>query len=87
MAFQLRTVIPVWVVAAAGAIAIAVLSSPDQYFRWLPVVLVISILVTFALQIAIVDKNGLLDRVMASVSGAIVILGAATLVLGLISIA
>ncbi|MBC7725492.1 MAG: hypothetical protein H7146_12235 [Burkholderiaceae bacterium] len=86
MAFRLRTVIPIWVLAALAAVTIGIFAAPESYIRWIPLSFAIVILLTFVSQIVIFDKDGLVDRVMLSVGGAIVILAAATGVLGLLSL-
>jgi hypothetical protein len=87
MAWQLRSVIPVWVIALAGAVVVGVLapktSSPGAYLTWLPIVLAGSVLITFAIQLALQRKEGLVTRLMASLGGALIILAVATAVLAL----
>ena len=87
MAWQLRSVIPVWVIALAGAIVVGVLapstSSTGAALTWLPIVLAGCVLLTFAIQLALQRKDGLVTRMMASLGGALVILAVATAVLAL----
>lgn len=87
MAWQLRSVIPVWLVALAGAIAVGVLVPPHSGTgtanTWLPIVLAACVLVTFAIQLALQRKDGLVTRMMASLGGALVILALATAILSL----
>ena len=76
MAWSLRSVIPVWVVAIAGAIVVGVLaprSGAGGSLTWLPIVLAGSVLVTMAIQLALQRKEGLVVRMMASLGGALVI--------------
>lgn len=87
MAHQLRTVIPVWAVVAVGALLVGVLSPRSDYLQWLPILMAGALLLSFCLQLAIVQKDGLVDRVVLSAAGSILILALATLVLGLIAIA
>ena len=44
------------------------------------------VLLTFCIQLAIVQKEGLVDRMMACLGGSVVILGIATLVLGVLQL-
>lgn len=74
------SVIPVWIVAALGALAVA-LAAPAAALSWLPVVLAGSILLTFAVQLAVSRKEGLVERIVASLGGAFTVLAFATLVL------
>lgn len=77
---SLRSVIPVWVVALVGAVVVGIVA-PDAAFVWLPVVMAGSILLTFAVQLGLSRKEGLVSRIVASLAGALVILVVATFVL------
>jgi len=87
MAWQLRSVVPVWVIALAGAVVVGVLapssSTTSPALTWLPIVLAGCVLLTFAIQLALQRKEGLVTRLMASLGGALVILAVATAVLSL----
>jgi hypothetical protein len=83
MAWSLRSVVPVWVVALAGAIAVGVYAAPVAQ-TWLPIVLAGSVLVTMAIQLALQRKEGLVTRMMASLGGALVICAVAAAVLALV---
>lgn len=87
MAKQLRTVYPVWVLALIGAITIGLFESRDDYLQSLPIIMAVAILVTFCVQLVVAQKEGFVDRVMASIGGSIVILAAASLTYGLIALA
>ena len=82
MAWSLRSVIPVWVVALAGAVAVGVFSASAS-LTWLPIVLAGSVLVTMAIQLALQRKEGLVTRMMASLGGALVICALASGILAL----
>jgi len=93
MAWSLRSVIPVWVVALAGAIAVGVFAphdsgigsvDPGGPLTWLPIVLAGSVLVTMAIQLALQRKEGLVVRMMASLGGALVICAVASGILLLV---
>lgn len=81
------TVIPVWLGAAVGALLIGLLSSPGYYLTWLPIVLAGAIFLTFCIQLAVVQKEGLVNRMTASLVGAVVILAAATAIFWPLSLA
>lgn len=83
MAWSLRSVIPVWVVALAGAIAVGVFAASSS-LTWLPIVLAGSVLVTMAIQLALQRKEGLVTRMMASLGGALIICAVATGILALV---
>lgn len=82
-----RSVIPVWVLVAVGAVLVGLLVRPTQYFTWLPIVLVLGLIATFVIQLALDEKVGLVSRVIASLAGSVVILAVATLVLALLVLA
>lgn len=83
MAWSLRSVIPVWVVALAGAIVVGVFAASSSLI-WLPIVLAGSVLVTMAIQLALQRKEGLVTRMMASLGGALIICAVATGILVLV---
>ncbi len=80
--------VPVWVVALAGAILVGlfapVATRTAVSLTWLPIVLAGSVLVTFAIQLALQRKEGLVIRMMASVGGALIICAVATGILALV---
>ena len=88
MAWSLRSVVPVWVIALAGAIVVGVVVPPGSdagaFLTWLPIVLAGSVLITFAIQLALQRKEGLVIRMMASLGGALVICAVATGILALV---
>jgi hypothetical protein len=83
----MKSVVPVWLVAVLGAVAVAVLAEPENYLVFLPVVLGVSTLLTFGIQLGIRRKEGYVNRVTASATGAVVILALATVVLAPIAFA
>ena len=72
------TVTPVWGLVALGAVLILGLSPHDQHLLWLSVALAAGTIVTFCVQLGLDRKEGLVNRVMASLGGSVVILAAAT---------
>lgn len=80
------TVLPVWGVTALAAVIVGIASPPEQDFLWLLVTLAAAVVLTFAVQLATLTKDGFVDRVMASVAGAVLILGIATGVLALVHV-
>jgi hypothetical protein len=83
----MKSVVPVWLVAVLGAVAVAVLADPENYLVFLPVVLGVTTLLTFGIQLGIRRKEGYVNRVTASATGAVVILAVATVVLAPIAFA
>ena len=84
--WQLKSIVPVWVLVAVSAVLIGLLPPRDQYLTWLPIALAAGIFFTFCLQLALVRKEGLVSRVMASLGGSVVLLGIATAVLGTLAV-
>jgi len=82
----LTSVVPVWSLAVVGSVLIGLLAPHTQYLGWLPFVLAADVLLTFCIQLAIVQKEGLVDRMMACLGGSVVILGIATVVLGMLQL-
>lgn len=82
MAWASRSVPPVWAVALLGAIAIAVWAGP-AFLLWTPVLLAGCVLLTFVIQLSLQRKEGLVDRIVASVGGALVVLVVATVALAI----
>ena len=70
-----------WIVTAVGAVAVGVFFPPAQYFTWLPLVLAVVVIFTFAIQLSLQNKVGLVSRIAISLSGALVILVIASLVM------
>lgn len=83
---MLKTVIPVWLSVAAAAVLVGLLTARGDYFGWLAIVMAAGIVLTFCIQLAIVEKEGLVTRVMVAMSGAIVILGVASLALSVVAL-
>ena len=83
--WQLASIVPVWVLALIAAVFVGLYSPAEETFTWLPIVLAASVILAFAVQLAIRKKDGFVLRVMASVTGAVVVLGAATAILGAIA--
>jgi hypothetical protein len=73
------SVIPVWVLVALGAVLVGLFVPHAAALGWLTVVLFGGVLVTFVTQIGLDEKQGLVNRVMASLGGSVVILAVATL--------
>lgn len=78
-----RSVPPVWLAAALGAVLVAVFAG-ELFLTWIPVVAAASVLLTFVIQISLQRKEGLVNRIIASVGGVLVILAATTVVLVLL---
>jgi hypothetical protein len=73
----------VWLAALAGAILVGIFAG-EQFLTWIPVVAAAVLLLTFAIQLSLQRKEGLVNRIIASVGGVLVILGVTTVVLSLL---
>ncbi len=80
MSWRSLSVPPIWVLALGGAITIAIVAQ-SAFLTWIPVLLAACVLVTFVVQIALQSKDGLVDRMIASIGGSLVILAVATVAL------
>ena len=80
-----RSAIPVWVLVAAAAVVVGVLVQHDARIGWLPLVLFGGVIATFVIQLALDEKVGLVNRVMMSLGGSVVILAVATAAFALLS--
>ncbi len=78
MSWQAASVIPVWLIALAGAIVIGIVSPRDEYFVWLGVVMASTVIATFGIQLATRRPEGFVVRAMASIGVSVVILAAAS---------
>lgn len=85
MTIRLASIIPVWLVSLIGSVLIGLLSPADEYFSWLSIVLAFATILTFCIQLIVRSKDGLVERMMASLGGSVLILGAATGVLAIVS--
>ncbi|MFB2582501.1 hypothetical protein ACEXQD_14740 [Herbiconiux sp. P15] len=83
----MRSVVPVWILTIIGVVAVGVLASAASYLVLLPVVLGAALVVTFGIQLIVPVRKGFVDRVSASLGGAVLILAVATVVLGPLAIA
>lgn len=77
---QKRTlsVLPVWALALVGAITVLVGTAPESHLAWLAIIMAVCILFTFALQLVVAEKDGLVNRMTASLVGSVLILALAT---------
>ncbi|GGE83379.1 hypothetical protein [Mycetocola zhadangensis] len=76
----------VWALAVVGAVLVSVSSTGDLRFSLLALALAACCLVTFVIQLATTRKVGFIDRVGASIVGALVILGGTGLYLSIVAL-
>ena len=78
MTRDLGTVIPVWVLAAVGAVAVGLAVPRADYVQALQTVMAATVFLTFCIQLAVARQAGFVDRLVSSIGGSIVILALAT---------
>lgn len=66
-------IVVVWVLAVLSAVLIAVFSMQENRISWMSLGLAGCTIVTLAIQIAQGQKDGYVSRVIASISGAVVV--------------
>lgn len=69
-----------WIAALAGAVLVAVFAG-SGFLAWIPVVLAVVVLLTFVIQLSLQRKEGLVNRMIASIGGSLALLAIATVVL------
>ena len=80
MTWRSRSVPPVWLAALVGAVLVGVFAG-DAFLTWIPVVAAGTVLLTFVIQLSLQRKEGLVNRMIASIGGSVAIVAAATVVL------
>jgi len=80
MSRTIATALPVWIVVAAAAVAVAVLVPSELWWGILPVIAAGAMLLTFVIQVSLQSKDGLVTRMLVTVSGVFVLLALASLV-------
>jgi hypothetical protein len=75
------SIVVIWVLAALSLVAIGLFSTVSEYNAWLGLALGGCVVVSLCVQIATQEKNGFVNRLAASVVGALIVLaiGAAIL--------
>jgi hypothetical protein len=81
---RLASIVPVWVVAIVGAVLIGLIVAPHEIYRSLSILLAITVLLTFVIQLFLPSKEGLVVRTAASIGGSVILLAVATGVLVLL---
>jgi len=71
----------VWFLALVGAVVIGAVTPPTEYLTWLPILLAGLVILTFFIQLGIQRKEGFVFRAMTSITGAVIVLAAATAIL------
>lgn len=80
MPWNLRSILPVWLLALVGAVAVPLLVG-KAYLTWMPVAMGVALLTAMVVQLSLQRKEGLVLRLASSTVGAAFILFCATIVL------
>jgi hypothetical protein len=80
MTWRPISIVPVWVGVVIAAVAVLIIAPPSSYLSWLAVIFGCALLVTFALQLVLQEKEGLVGRIMLSIAGSVILLAVATAV-------
>ncbi len=84
--FDWASVVPIWVGALVGAVLIALYSEPGERIKWIALTMAACTVAALSVQLGMRRKDGLIDRLGASVTGAIIVLGGATAIFFLCSL-
>ena len=69
-----------WLAVLAGAVLVGAFAG-GAFLTWIPVVAAGAVLLTFVIQLSLQRKEGLVNRMIASIGGSVAILAVATVVL------
>ena len=86
MNWHWKTIATVWLLAIVGASLTAFLATEASAISWIGLTLAVCTLVTLGLQIATGSKEGYVKRVTVSITGALVILVVATVIVALLDL-
>lgn len=81
MSWRPVSIVPVWVVVAAAIAVVAGWAPRAHYGDALGVILGVSVVLTFAAQLALQQKEGFVRRIAIGVSGSVILLAAASAIL------
>lgn len=78
MSRTLATAVPVWVTVVAALVIVALVVPSAQWWPALPVIAAGAVLLTFLVQVSLQTKEGLVGRMLVSVSGIVLIVAVAS---------
>jgi len=82
--WKLQSILPIWALAALGAVLVGAFSAPDETNTWLAIVFAAVVLATFGVQLSLKKTEGFVTRAMSSIGGGLIILAVATGILFLL---
>ncbi|MEN9620494.1 MAG: hypothetical protein RL499_687 [Actinomycetota bacterium] len=74
MTRTVATALPVWLAVVAAVIVVALALPASQWWAVLPAIAGGAMIMTFIIQVSLQSKDGLVMRMLVSVTGAIVVL-------------
>lgn len=80
----LATATPVWAAVIAGLAILLIVGRPAVWLPSIPVIGAGAMLLTFVIQVSLQSKDGLVHRMLVSVSGIVLLLAAASIVILLV---
>jgi hypothetical protein len=78
MSRTIATALPVWLAVAAAVLVVALLMPSEQWWAVLPAIAGGAMIMTFVIQVSLQSKDGLVMRMLVTVTGAILLLMAAS---------
>jgi len=79
------SVAPVWALALAAMLAIALTGARTHFLLWIPVACGATILIALGLQLLTRSAEGLVERLTAAIAGSLAVFAIGTLVLWIVS--
>lgn len=80
----IATATPVWAAVIAGLAILLIVGRPAVWLPSIPVIGAGAMLLTFVIQVSLQSKDGLVHRMLVSVSGIVLLLAAASIVILLV---
>lgn len=80
MSRTVATALPVWLAVVGALIALVLLVHPEDWAPLLAVVAGGAMLLTFVIQVSLQSKDGLVHRMLVTVTGVVIMLALASLV-------
>ena len=80
MSRTIATALPVWLAVVIAVVIVAVLLPSEQWWAVLPAIAGGAMIMTFVIQVSLQSKDGLVMRMLVTVTGAILLLIVASVV-------
>jgi len=78
MSRTLATALPVWLAVVGAVIALLLLVDPDNRANYLAIIAGAAVLLTFVIQVSLQTKEGLVRRMLVTVTGIILLVALAS---------